>query len=589
MASTELAAKAVLEENHEGDKKGQALSKNAKKKLKKKLRKQDEKQTIESLAKVAEGKERGQESGNETADSGVNIEYVEERVNIDDPSLSEFSDIFARFKNLTEIKAEQSEEQPERKKAAAQSDGEEDDEDEVEIGEDGKIKKKDSKKKLRAKHRLTVAELKQMVPRPDVVEPHDVAAKDPRLLIFLKGLRNTVPVPRHWSFKRRYLQGKRGIEKPPFVLPEFIRRTGIMEARGALAEKDAEKNLKAKQREKIRPKMGKMEIDYQKLHDAFFRFQTRPKMTIHGDIYYEGKEFEVRMRQKRPGDLSDELRNALGMPTNPGAPPFPPPWLLHMQRYGPPPSYPNLKIPGLNAPIPPGASFGYHPGGWGKPPVDEFGRPLYGDVFAAATSAARLEDRNLDANIDKTLWGQLTLVEDYSSSEEEEEEEKDDDEADVQEGTETHTGISTETSGVTSSMAGIDTPEAVELRKRNIESEMDNAELQPLYRVVPQAPASVGGAMMGSSHVYDIRNAVSVTAAGRGELPDGTDISLEDPDELAKLDQDALSKKYAEARQSSGPQHEDFSDMVAEHQRAQNATKRKKDGKDKEKTKKFKF
>ncbi|KAK8935691.1 hypothetical protein KSP39_PZI005674 [Platanthera zijinensis] len=49
----------------------------------------------------------------------------------------------------------------------------------------------------------------------------------------------------------------------------------------------------------------------------------------------------------------------------------PPPWLINMQRYGPPPSYPQLKIPGLNAPIPPGASFGYHPGGWGKPPVDE--------------------------------------------------------------------------------------------------------------------------------------------------------------------------------------------------------------------------
>jgi len=41
------------------------------------------------------------------------------------------------------------------------------------------------------------------------------------------------------------------------------------------------------------------------------------------------------------------------------------------QRYGPPLSYPQLKIPGLNAPIPAGASFGYHPGGWGKPPVDE--------------------------------------------------------------------------------------------------------------------------------------------------------------------------------------------------------------------------
>lgn len=46
-----------------------------------------------------------------------------------------------------------------------------------------------------------------------------------------------------------------------------------------------------------------------------------------------------------------------------------------VQRYGPPPSYPQLKIPGLNAPIPPGAKFGYQPGGWGKPPVDEVGFP----------------------------------------------------------------------------------------------------------------------------------------------------------------------------------------------------------------------
>lgn len=31
----------------------------------------------------------------------------------------------------------------------------------------------------------------------------------------------------------------------------------------------------------------------------------------------------------------------------------------------------SMKIPGLNAPIPPGGSQGYHPGGWGKPPFDE--------------------------------------------------------------------------------------------------------------------------------------------------------------------------------------------------------------------------
>jgi splicing factor 3B subunit 2 len=59
-----------------------------------------------------------------------------------------------------------------------------------------------------------------------------------------------------------------------------------------------------------------------------------------------------------------------------------------MQRYGPPPSYPKLKVPGLNAPIPEGAQWGFHPGGWGKPPVDEMNRPLYGDVFGLAAKSA---------------------------------------------------------------------------------------------------------------------------------------------------------------------------------------------------------
>ena len=45
--------------------------------------------------------------------------------------------------------------------------------------------------------------------------------------------RNSVPVPRHWSQKRKYLQGKRGIEKPPFVLPDFIEATGIGQMRQA--------------------------------------------------------------------------------------------------------------------------------------------------------------------------------------------------------------------------------------------------------------------------------------------------------------------------------------------------------------------
>ena len=42
---------------------------------------------------------------------------------------------------------------------------------------------------------------------------------------------------------------------------------------------------------------------------------------------------------RKPGVLSEELRTALGMGDN-----SPPPWLINMQRYGPPPSYPDLKV-----------------------------------------------------------------------------------------------------------------------------------------------------------------------------------------------------------------------------------------------------
>lgn len=55
-------------------------------------------------------------------------------------------------------------------------------------------KSKMSKRKLKKLTRLSVAELKQLVSRPDVVEMHDVTARDPKLLVQLKAHRNTVQV-----------------------------------------------------------------------------------------------------------------------------------------------------------------------------------------------------------------------------------------------------------------------------------------------------------------------------------------------------------------------------------------------------------
>ncbi|KAK0597470.1 hypothetical protein LWI29_025630 [Acer saccharum] len=150
---------------------------------------------------------------------------------------------------------------------------------------------------------MTIGELKEICSRPEVVEVWDTTATDPKLQVFLKAYRNTVPVPIHWCQKAKLLQVKRGIEKQPFQIPDFIAATGVEKIRQAYIEKeDMSKKLRQKQRE---PKMGKMDIDYQILHDAFFKYQTKPKLTNHGDLYHEGKEFEVKLSEmKKPAGTS---------------------------------------------------------------------------------------------------------------------------------------------------------------------------------------------------------------------------------------------------------------------------------------------
>lgn len=297
-----------------------------------------------------------------------------------------------------------------------------------------------SKRKMKELTRPTVAQLKTQVKRADLVEAHDVTAADPHFLIYLKGTHGTVPVPRHWGRKRKYLQGKRGIEKMPFKLPDFIVKTGICEMRNAMDEDEKNKSEKQKNRARVAPKLGAVDVDYQTLHGAFFKYQTKPNLTKFGDLYYEGREFETQKSSDlQPGVISDRLREALGM-ANEGSPP---PWLFNMQRHGPPPSYPNLKIPGLNAPIPDGCNYGYHINGWGKPPLDQFGRPLYGgDPFSKFIKSEDGDTLAIDGGasgsalvtsdgktLSKEFWGALPSgndIDEESSSSEEEDEDSDD-------------------------------------------------------------------------------------------------------------------------------------------------------------------
>lgn len=46
----------------------------------------------------------------------------------------------------------------------------------------------------------------------------------------------------------------------------------------------------------------------QVLHDAFFKHQTKPPLTNPGDLYYEGKEFEAKNQEHKPGHVSSDLR-----------------------------------------------------------------------------------------------------------------------------------------------------------------------------------------------------------------------------------------------------------------------------------------
>ncbi|OAQ71133.1 PSP domain-containing protein [Pochonia chlamydosporia 170] len=480
------------------------------------------------------------------------------------------------------------------------------DDDNIPDEDDQDEKPKLSKKKRKELNKLSVAELKALVSIPEVVEWHDVSSSDPRVLVQIKAQRNVVPVPTHWSLKREYLSSKRGIEKAPFRLPQFISDTGITEMRDAVLEKQAEQTLKQKQRERVAPKMGRLDIDYQKLYDAFFRFQTKPELTRFGEVYYEGKEAEVDYQHFRPGDLTEATKEALGMPA--GAPP---PWLINQQRYGPPPSYPTLKIPGLNAPPPPGGSWGFHPGGWGKPPVDESNRPLYGgDVFGLAQNGAQPQaaqgQLQLGDAVERTLWGELQPREESEEEESEEESEEEEEDADAggletPSGMETPSGYSTNLneygSGIETSMAG-----EMDLRKerRGYDTEESSAP-RSAYTVLPERQVRAEG-FFGSDRVYDLKAGQqagmpvlgSEDGSRKRKKPGDVDVAL-DVDSLNQHDgisKDALRQQFEDTNRQEGlgakwAHDDDLTDLIAEEYHKRQRTE--KERQDKKKESRYRF
>ncbi|EPX73154.1 U2 snRNP-associated protein Sap145 [Schizosaccharomyces octosporus yFS286] len=487
------------------------------------------------------------------ADPLLVVDYL--NMDNSDPLFDQYRDILNRFSAA----------EPEADSAAADKGQVMYSDDEVlSEGEEDALQKREeeklSRKKLRKMKRMTVAHLKMISEKPDVVDWWDVSSPDPLLLTHLKAYQNTVPVPRHWNQKRDYLSGQRGIERQLFELPSYIRATGIVQMRNAVHENEADMPLRQKMRERVQPKMGKLDIDYQKLHDAFFRYQTKPVLTGFGECYYEGKELEANVKEKRPGDISDELREALGISVN-----APPPWIYAMQKFGPPPSYPDLKIPGVNYPIPVGAQWGYHPGGWGKPPVDQYNRPLYGDVFGSNKPRA---SANTGPPEEVQHWGELEEFEEEESSEEEEVVEEEEEEDEEERGPDNdfvntnEAGYNTRSSGAhpederVESISYFDQrpieAENFELRKQFNKKEDDSS--RPLYQVLPEQHTNVEG-FMGPDHRYQIPTNEPVSSSKRPAEEDGQHVQWQN--DLSDMVSEQASIVAAK-RQKTQPKKEKF-------------------------------
>ena len=209
-----------------------------------------------------------------------------------------------------------------------------------------------SMRQLRKQNKPTLSQLKSSVIHPEVIEWYDCDAPYPYLLASVKSQKNVVPVPSHWQTKREYLSGRSLLSKKPFELPDIIKMTDIEQMRSTIPTVENEKSLKELSRETVQPKSSSLDIDYRKTYNIFFKIGAKWKQDLllpFGDMYYENRNlyeeshWRKMIKNKIPGKLSKELREAMGLEEGQL-----PPWCTVMNEVGMPPAYPDMKIAGIN-------------------------------------------------------------------------------------------------------------------------------------------------------------------------------------------------------------------------------------------------
>ncbi|KPA83037.1 putative spliceosome-associated protein [Leptomonas pyrrhocoris] len=209
----------------------------------------------------------------------------------------------------------------------------------------------------------------------EIVSEHDGNAVDPLFTVRMKMEPHTVPVPSHWKLQRTFLSRQADREEAVGIVPAEVAALGIEKIR-ATKDKKASPNRIAF--------LSCFMTGTPLRHKTY-----QVELSSVGDVFYEGK-WRVKTHHV-PGVLSSRLRQALGI-----GPTAPPPWLYSMQAMRRlPPAYPEIRIPGLNAPIPAGGQWGQGEGQWGEPPRSENNAFLFPGVRdeVTAAGAAQVEVR----------------------------------------------------------------------------------------------------------------------------------------------------------------------------------------------------
>ncbi|RWW90085.1 hypothetical protein BHE74_00000767 [Ensete ventricosum] len=397
----------------------------------------------------AEGHAKENSDPRPQVEVSVEVEYVPEKADVEESFLADFKSVLEKFSFQDAASAEDEDKKDEAVgNAAAKKGGDSDSEEEEQEAQQKEKGLSNKKKKV-----------------------------NPKLLVFLKSYRNTVPgskapyqaihigpsidryadrslpggtaeIDRKLTVVGRSVLAEEGRKKkreinlvPLRDLSPALRRIDCAICRPwAYIEKEDSKKLKQKQRERMQPKMGKMDIDYQ------------VECVIMHQVVAN-----VKLREMKPGMLSRELKEALGMPE--GAPP---PWLINMQ----------------------------------------YGRPLYGDVFGVQQQ----EQHNYEEEpVDRSKhWGDLEEEEEEEMEDEEEEEEEEMEEEELEAGIQSVDSLSRFflasffsssfeiypwfitsfvhllkiTASLFSTPTGVETPDVIDLRKQQRKEPE-----KPLYQV----------------------------------------------------------------------------------------------------------